>query len=114
MTGSKGGLLDYNKIKKYLKVLFVVRRTLDKNVTLFQSHYRHCKTSDFKDRKLEIDEQSMDDQKNRLCPDFDGFSKEKELFKLKNGYNNVTERYSFSTEVHLQNNESDKNWTRKL
>ena len=62
---------------------------------------RYCKVSDFQKRKLLGDEQSLNYLTSRLCPDFDGFDKSKKLFKLKNGYGNVTERYSFSAEIHL-------------
>jgi hypothetical protein len=36
----------------------------------------------------------------RICPDFE--SHPQEYFRLKNGYENQTERYSFSVEIHLK------------
>jgi trans-2-enoyl-CoA reductase len=41
----------------------------------------------------------------RICPDFDSYPKE--FFRLKNGFENQTERYSFSVEIHLKKNVID-------
>lgn len=45
-----------------------------------------------------MDDAFKENIKNRLCPDYDTI---KDFIKIKNGYANVTERWSFSIEIRI-------------
>ena len=82
---------DLNKLSKYFEMYLVIRhRTADTDIH-YLKNYIKCESKHFTDKNFH---QTMN-MENLFCPD-DQFN---ELYKIKNGYGNMIDRFSFSIEI---------------
>ena len=87
--------INFDELKRYITTRMTIKY---KNNG--KSHYRNipfskCKREDFIRRGLKIEEGKNPFERNTICPNLDGVE---DFWKLKNSYQNDTERVSFNIE----------------
>lgn len=102
-------MFDPEKLKTYFDIFTTITTRIDGEYTLYKEIWGPCKLTETKykssiaTRKLA----NVERYKERFCPPSTNINKE--FYKLKNGYTDQKERYSFSVDVEKCNPEKTKN-----
>ena len=91
-------LLDYEKLKKYIEFEIIVRERRESQSTYIGYPFAPCTIEDFTSNNYEATEQFQKIIPQRICSKVPA---DDQNYKIKNSYENETERVSFSIQARV-------------
>ena len=88
-------LIDFEQLERYISTRLTIKYKNNGTERFRNIPFQKCKVSDFTKRGLKIEKGKKPFEPNTICPNVEGFE---DFWKVKNSYQNETERVSFNIE----------------
>ena len=93
----KGGGFDLGKLFTYFDIKIAIRERNEQASRYINVDFRLCKAEDFIKRGIKVNNATIKQYEQMLCPNFDNHS---DLVRVRNIYDNKADRVSFSMEIY--------------